>query len=106
MDYLSMCYLEQSYILLIVGRSSSNKDLLKQSKITSSQDPPWISPQDFYPLKSLSKVLVQVFLKKEEFSWASKSKFQLLRISHPLWALSLFLVMMLSYHCFQGHKSS
>jgi hypothetical protein len=28
------------------------------------------------------------------------------RISHPLWALSLFLVMILSYHCFQAHKSS
>jgi hypothetical protein len=106
MDYISMCDLKQSYILLILGRSSSNKDLLKQSKITSSQDPPQISPQVFYPLKSLSMVLVNVFLKKEEFSWVSKSKFHLLRISHPLWALSLFLVLILSYHCFQAHKSS
>jgi hypothetical protein len=57
MDYLSMCDLEQSYILLILGRSSSNKDPLKQSKITSSQD-------FFYPLKSLSKVLVQYFVEK------------------------------------------
>jgi hypothetical protein len=70
MDYLSMCDLEQSYILSILGRSSSNKDPLKQSKVTSFQDPSRISPQDFYPLKSLSKVLVQVFLKKEEFSWS------------------------------------
>jgi hypothetical protein len=75
MDYLFMCDLEQSYILSILGRRSSNKDPLKQSKITSSQDPPWISPQTFYPLKSLSKVLVQDFVKKEEFSWLFKSKF-------------------------------
>jgi hypothetical protein len=100
MDYLSKCDLEQSYILSILGRSSCNKDLLKQSKITSSQDPPRISPQDFYPLKSPSKVLVEVFLNNEEFSWVSKPKFHLSRISHPLWALSLFLVMILSYHCF------
>jgi hypothetical protein len=37
---ISLCDLEQSYILSILGRSSSNKDPLKQSKITSSQDPP------------------------------------------------------------------
>jgi hypothetical protein len=61
---ISLCDLEQSYILSILGRSSSNKDPLKQSKITSTQDPPWFSPQDLHPLKSLSKVLVQDFLKK------------------------------------------
>jgi hypothetical protein len=61
---ISLCDLEESYILSILGRSSSNKDPLKQSKVTYSQDPPRISPQDLHPLKFLSKVLVQDFLKK------------------------------------------
>jgi hypothetical protein len=67
MDYFFMYDLEQSYILSILGRSLGNKDLLKQSKITSSQDPPRISPQVFYALKSLYKVLVQDFVEQEEF---------------------------------------
>jgi hypothetical protein len=33
---ISLWDLEQSYILSILGRSSSNKDLLKQSEITSA----------------------------------------------------------------------
>jgi hypothetical protein len=58
---ISLCDLEQSYILSFLGRSSSNKDLLKQSKITYFKDPLMLSPQDLY---RLSKVLVQNFLKK------------------------------------------
>jgi hypothetical protein len=58
---ISLCDLEQSYILSFLGRSSSNKDLLNQSKITYFKDPLMLSPQDLYPL---SKVLVQNFLKK------------------------------------------
>jgi hypothetical protein len=36
---ISLCDLEQSYSLSIYGRSLSNKDPLKQSKILSSYDP-------------------------------------------------------------------
>jgi hypothetical protein len=80
----------QVIYLSILGRSSSDKDLIKQIMIISCQDPTWLSLlKIFYPLESLLEGVAQNLLKKEEFSWLSKSKFHFLRISQPLWAISL-----------------
>jgi hypothetical protein len=78
----SLCDLEQSYILLILGRSSSNKDLLKQYKITSSK----ILPRSLLKIFILSNPYQGVgpkFLEEKFFSWLSKSKSLFREKSHP-----------------------
>jgi hypothetical protein len=61
---------------------------------------------DLHPLKSLSEGVAQNFLKREEFSWLSKSKFHFLRNSQSKWAISLHWFFITFYLLLQAYKSS